>query len=136
MNADQVEEPSSARRLRLTGAGGVGVLIAVTAIGALIDGLARGGPGLVLDVSVVVGAVVAAMAISSRLVWLIVPLPPLVFAAMAVAAGVIADQGTTRSTTRLGGAAATWVAKGFVAMMSATLLAMMIAIVRSANRRL
>ncbi|MEV0398449.1 DUF6542 domain-containing protein [Actinoallomurus sp. NPDC050550] len=122
--------------MQLTGLGGIGVLVAVAAIGALVDGLARGGPGLILDVSVVVGAVLAGMLISSRRVWLVIPMPPLVFAVMAVAAGVIADHGAAGSASRLAGAAAAWVAKGFVAMVAATLLVIVIVIVRSVNRRL
>lgn len=128
--------PSAVGRARLRGARGIGVLVAVAAVGALVDGLARGGPGWVLDVSVIAGAVLAAMSISSRLMWLVIPMPPLVFAVMAVAAGLIADHKATGSTTRLTTAAAAWISHGFVAMTAATLLTVMIVVVRTTNRRL
>lgn len=129
-------EPSAARRIRLTGTGGIAVLVGITAAGALIDGLTRGGPGLVLDVSLVAGAVLAAMWTASRLMWLVIPMPPLVFAVMAVAAGVVADRQATRSMSGFATAAATWIARGFVAMTAATLLAVMVIVVRAANRRI
>lgn len=139
MKADRVrdrdDEPDPVGRVRLTGPGSVGVLVAVTAIGALLDGLTSGGPGFYLQLGVVGGAVTAMMSISSRLMWLVIPLPPLVFAGMAVTVGIITDRATAGSTARLATAAATWIADGFVAMTTAILLAIMIAIVRTANRR-
>lgn len=129
-------EPPAPRRIRLTSTGGIAVLVGITAAGALIDGLTRGGPGLVLDVSLVAGAVLAAMWTTSRLMWLVIPMPPLVFAVMAVAAGVVADRQATRSMSGFATAAATWIANGFVAMTAATLLAVMVIVVRAANRRI
>jgi hypothetical protein len=128
-------QPGPWGRARLTGPGGVLVLVGIAAVGALADGLTRGGPGLILGVGLVLGAVLAAMSTSARVMWLIIPMPPLVFSVMAVAAGVVGDQNTTRSLTRLTTAAATWIAKGFVAMVAATLLAVMVIVVRAANRR-
>jgi hypothetical protein len=132
---DQRDEPDPAGRVGLTGLGGAGVLVAVAAIGALLDGLTGSGPGLFLQVSVVGGAVLATMSIASRLMWLLVPLPPLVFAVVAVVAGITTDHTTARSTTRLATAAATWIGDGFVAMTSATLLVIVIVFVRTASRR-
>lgn len=123
--------PRSGRSGRgLTGLIGILILVGVAAVGALIGGLVDGGPGLVLDISLVAGAVLAAGLTESRLAWVVIPMPPLVFAVMAMAAGVIGDQNATSSTTRLATAAGTWVIKGFVAMTAATLLAAAIAIVR------
>ncbi|MCW2943521.1 MAG: hypothetical protein JWR24_238 [Actinoallomurus sp.] len=119
----------------MTGPGGVLVLVGIAAVSALADGLTEGGPGLILDVGLVLGAVVAAMSTSARAMWLIIPMPPLVFSVMAVAAGVVGDQNTSRSLTRLATAAATWITKGFVAMVAATLLGVMVIVVRAANRR-
>jgi hypothetical protein len=122
-------------RVQLTGLAGAMILVGVTAVGALVDGFAGGGPGLILGLALVVGAVLAALLIPARLVWVVVPMPPLVFVVMAVAAGVIANQHAADSMTRLMAAAGGWVAKGFVAMATATLLTGLIAVVRMSGWR-
>jgi hypothetical protein len=106
------------------------VLVGVTAVGALLDGLISGGPGLILDLSLVFGAVTAAFVIEPQLTWLVIPMPPLVFVVMAFAAGVVGDATSTQSATRLATAAGTWTAKGFIAMAAATLLVIAIASIR------
>jgi hypothetical protein len=121
--------------VRLTGLAGVMILVGVTAVGALIDGIAGGGPGLILGLALVIGAVLAALLIPARLVWVVVPLPPLVFVVMAVAGGVVADRHAADSTTRLTAAAGGWAAEGFGAMATATLLTGLIAVVRMSRRR-
>lgn len=120
---------------QLTGLLGVLVLLGVTAVGALANGLAGGEPGLILDFSLIAGTVLAAFLIEVRMVWVIIPVPPLVFSVMCVAAGVVGDQFAATTTTRLVTAAGTWVVKGFVAMAVATLLAILITVVRMAGRR-
>jgi hypothetical protein len=116
--------------VRLSGLNGMLVLVGVTAVGALLDGLISGGPGLILDLSLVFGAVTAAFVIEPRLTWLVIPMPPLVFVVMAFAAGVAGDATSTQSATRLAAAAGTWTAKGFIAMAAATLLVIAIASIR------
>ncbi|MFJ2030689.1 DUF6542 domain-containing protein [Streptosporangium sp. NPDC087985] len=120
----------------LTGLTAVLVLTGVTAVGAVIEGLAGGGSGLVLDISVVVGAVMATVAISSGLVWLLIPMPPLVFVVMTVVASVIGGGDATGSVTRLVADVSVRVVKGFPAMVAASLLVIAIVVVRMLmNRR-
>lgn len=125
----------AAEGFRLSGLLAVLVLIAITAVGALVDGLAGGDPGLILDLSLVVGTLVAALLIEDRLVYLIIPAPALVFPVMAFAAGIVGVQHATTSSTRMMIAVTTWVENGFIAMATATLLAGLVTVVRMAGRR-
>jgi hypothetical protein len=111
------------------------VLIAISAVGALIDGIAGGPPGIILDLSLVIGTVVAGVLIESSLVWLIIPMPALVFPIMAFAAGIVGVKKATASNTALATDVFRWVSGGFIAMAAATLLAGMVTIVRMAGRR-
>ena len=115
---------------RLKGLNSVLVLVGITAVGALAAGLAGGGPGLILELSLLVGTVAAALAIEARLSWLVIPAPPLVYVVMAPAAGLIGKAGAAKSATALSVNVGTWIGHGFIAMMVSTLLAIAIAAVR------
>lgn len=115
---------------RLKGLNSVLVLVGITAVGALVAGLAGGGPGLVLELSLLVGTVAAALTIEARLSWLVIPAPPLVYVVMAPAAGLIGKAGAAKSATALSVNVGTWIGQGFFAMLASTLLAIVIAAVR------
>lgn len=110
------------------------VVIAITAVGALLNGLAGGEPGLILDLSLIIGTLVAGVFVEDRLVWLLIPVPGLVFPVMAFAAGTIGERGASSSHTGTY-AVAKWVSNGFIAMATATLLAGLVTVVRMNGRR-
>jgi MFS superfamily sulfate permease-like transporter len=85
----------------------------------------------------VVGTVAACLAVAPRRAYLIIPAPALAYLVAAIVAGLIHDRATDTSHTLLALNAARWVASGFVAMVAATALAVLIAGVRwlRASRR-
>jgi hypothetical protein len=110
------------------------VIIAISAVGALINGLAGGEPGLILYLSLIIGTLVATLLVEDRLVWVLIPVPALVFPVMAFAAGTIGESGAPSSHSGTY-AVAKWVANGFIAMATATLLAGLVTVVRMNGRR-
>ncbi|MCP2338648.1 DUF6542 domain-containing protein [Actinomadura rupiterrae] len=119
----------------LTGFGAGALLCGVTLAGALVDGLGRGGPGLVLGASLVAGSVLAVALVNARRVRLVLPMPPLAYAVAAAVAGLLGDTGSARGGVGLATAVSRWLSAGFVAMATATLLVAAVAIVRATTAR-
>lgn len=114
------------------------VLVAIAAgLGALITVVTRSDPGFLLGLLVVAGTVAACLAVTPRRAYLIIPAPALAYLVAAIVAGLIHDRATDTSHTLLALNAARWVASGFLAMIAATALAVLIAGVRwlRASRR-
>jgi hypothetical protein len=112
--------------------GGLGVFIIVcsTAIGAIATMVTGSAPGFLLGVFVIIGTVAAALAVRPRAGRTILPAPVLCYLVAALLAGVIYDHSTGSSQTALAIGAAQWVASGFVAMATATVLAIVLITVR------
>jgi 4-amino-4-deoxy-L-arabinose transferase-like glycosyltransferase len=130
---DEPEEPRDrpARRWgMMPGRFGVCVVIGSAAAGALLTALSNQEPGGVLGVFLVVGAIVAALAVRPRVGYLIIPVPALAYLVTAVIAGLIHDRAVDGSKTALVINAAQWIAGGFVAMSAATLLVIVITAAR------
>jgi hypothetical protein len=113
---------------------GVFTIFAAALLGCAVTALSGRDPGLTLGVFVIVGTVVAATIVKLRAVYMIFPVPALAYVATAVIAGVIHDRATDASTTGLALNALQWIAAGFVAMLTATILAIVIAACRWLSR--
>lgn len=109
---------------------GVGLVIGGAAAGLLGTLLAGREPGLVLGIFLLAGTAAGALAVRPRAAYLIIPVPALAYLAAAIAAGLIHDRATDTSHTALVISAAQWIASGFLAMSAATLLAIVVAVVR------
>ncbi len=109
---------------------GIVLVASAAGLGALVTVLTRSDPGFFLELLVVLGTVAACLAVSPRRAFLIIPAPALAYLAAAILAGLIHDRATDTSRTLLAINAARWVASGFLAMVAATALAVVIAGVR------
>jgi hypothetical protein len=107
---------------------GVAFLAVFGVLGAIATMFEGGAPGALLGVFVVLGTVVACLAVRPRVTYLIIPAPALAYLVAALFAGVADEHLATRMMYEL--AAVQWIAKGFVAMVIATLCAIGIAGIR------
>ena len=112
--------------------GGLGVCLIVgsTAIGAIATMAMGSAPGFLLGVFVIIGTVVAALAVRPRAGRVILPVPVLSYLVAALVSGVIYNRSADSSRAALAIGAAQWVASGFFAMAIATLLAVAIITLR------
>lgn len=106
---------------------GVFTIIAAALLGAAVTAISGRDPGLILGVFVIVGTVIAATIVRLRAVYIIFPVPALAYVAAAVIAGLIHDRATDTSNTGLALNGVQWIAAGFVTMITATILAIVIA---------
>ena len=109
---------------------GVFAVIGATVLGLLITVLVGSEPGVILSVFLIVGTVAAALAVRPGAVYLIFPVPAPAYALAAIIAGLVHDRGVDTSNTALTLSAAQWIATGFIPMIIATGLAMLIALYR------
>jgi len=109
--------------------GRLGVLIVIGAvtIGMLITIAAGSEPGLVLGLSLVGGAVAAALAVRPGALYMLLPVPAASYLVAAVATGLVHDHAADSSLTGLALSFAQWIASGFVAMVCATGLVVVVA---------
>ncbi|RFU38481.1 hypothetical protein DZF91_27455 [Actinomadura logoneensis] len=119
----------------LTGLGAGALLAGLAFAGALVDGFGGGGPGLVLGVCLVAGSLLAAALVVPERVRIVLPMPPLAYAVAAAVAGLIGDPGQVSGGVGLAAAAGRWLSEGFVAMATATLLVVALAVVRATSTR-
>jgi hypothetical protein len=121
--------PGESRRWSsLSGGLAVGIVIGGTLVGAVGTLAAGRGPGALLGTFVLIGTIVATLAVRRESGRLILPVPVLCYLVAALAVGIIHDHPT--SMTALGVDAAQWIASGFVTMAFATALAVVIFLVR------
>jgi hypothetical protein len=114
---------------------GVCVVIGSAALGALITAVTNQEPGAVLGFFLILGTLIAAVAVRPRSGYLIIPVPALAYLVAALIAGLIHDRATDGSRTTLVINGVQWIAGGFLAMAAATLLVILIATIRwIANR--
>jgi len=123
--------------------GGLGVVIVIgsAAVGAGATIATGKAPGALLGLVLVVGTVVAALAVRPPAGWMIWPAPVLCYLLAALAAGMVTARPADSSRTARLIAAAQWTANGFFAMVAATALAIVLVAFRwllqrrSADRR-
>jgi hypothetical protein len=109
---------------------GIVLVASAAGLGALLTVVTRSDPGFLLGLLVVIGTVAACLAVSPRRAFLIIPAPALSYLVAAILAGLIHDRAADTSRALLALNAARWVASGFLAMVAATALAVVIASVR------
>jgi len=114
----------------LQGGLGVCLIVASTAIGAIVTMVAGKVPGELLGIFVVIGTIAAALAVRPGAGRMILPVPVLSYLVAALVSGVIYNRGTGASSTALAIGAAQWIANGFFPMALATILAVVIIVVR------
>ncbi len=102
-------------------------MIGATLLGLVITLVSGTEPGVILGVFLVAGTVAAALAVRPGAIYLIFPVPALAYAVAAVIAGLVHDRGVDTSHTALAISAAQWIADGFIPMMMATALVVLIA---------
>ena len=119
----------------LPGKYGIGLVAAAAALGALGTVLTGSQPGTLLSVCLVAGTVAGGFAVRQRASYLVIPAPAIAYLVAALAAGVFDAHSSSHTALALG--ALQWVAHGFVSMVAATILAIVITAARwrTARRR-
>jgi len=120
------------QRTGMTGRDGVVLVVASAVIGAFGTLLTGGQPGALLGGCIVIGTLVAALTVQPRVSYVIVPVPALAYPVAAVVAGYLGGAAAGSSRTALALGALQWIARGFLWMVAATALAVVIAAVRRA----
>ncbi len=92
-------------------------------------------PGLVLAAGLILGTVCGVAAVRPGAAYLIIPVPALTYVVAAILAGLIHDHAIDTSRTALAVGLTQWVAGGFLVMVTATLLAIAIAVIRWLGNR-
>lgn len=109
---------------------GIVLLAAGAGLGALLTIFTGSDPGLLLGLLVVAGTVAASLAVNPRRAYLIIPAPALAYLAAAILTGLIHDRAGDSSHALLALNAARWSASGFLGMVAATALAVVITVAR------
>jgi hypothetical protein len=118
------------RRVALTGMGAVALAFVVTLAGGSFDLLT--GPGLRrgFAIALVVGAVLAALLVRTQDLFTVAVSPPLIYITVSLLATIPHANGAFESRTKFTALLANWLVYGFPEMVTATGLAIVIAIVR------
>jgi Domain of unknown function (DUF6542) len=131
-----VPEAGQARRWgSCPGRLGVLTIIVAAFAGAVVTAISGQDPGLTLGVFIIAGTAIAATIVRLRSVYTIFPVPALAYVAAAVITGLIHDRATDTSDTGLTLNGVQWIAAGFKAMTTATILAIVVAAGRWLWRR-
>lgn len=110
----------------LSGGRGIAIAAGSTALGSLLTILQRHDPGVVLGVFLVLGTIVAGVAVRPNAARLIIPAPTLCYVPAATIAGAINDRAADTSKIGLILHGGRWISSGFVAMALATVFAIVI----------
>ena len=114
----------------LSGGVGVGIVAGSALLGAVITIVLRREPGAVLGVFLVLGTLIAGLAVRPRSARLVIPAPALSYVVAASVAGAIHDRAADTSNTGLLLHSGNWIATGFYAMTIATVLAIVLTGIR------
>lgn len=112
--------------------GRLGVLTVILGamLGAGITVAAGRDPGLLLGIFLVAATVIAAFVVRPRAAYLIIPVPALAYMAAAIVSGLIHDRSADTTRTLLAVNAVQWIARGFLAMIAATAVAIVVSAAR------
>jgi hypothetical protein len=123
-------DPGRAGWGSLRGGLGVSIVLASAVIGVVATLVIGHGPGSVLGLFIMVGTVVAALAVRPTAVRMLLPVPALCYVIAALAVGLVTEPPSDASKAALAVAAAQWIAAGFLTMILATALAVVLTLVR------
>jgi hypothetical protein len=102
------------------------VLLGASLIGVIGTVLTGSEPGFLLSLTIIIGSVAAALGISRRGVYLLIPLPALIFFVAAVLTGAVHDSSADSSNAAYGLHFLQWIAAVFTGMCAATILVVVI----------
>jgi uncharacterized protein DUF6542 len=105
------------------------IVVVAATLGAIATVVTKRDPGSLLGWCIMAGTLIAALAVRPRSAYLLIPVPALAYVVFGLAAGLIRNQANP-SDSGLAVSAAQWVANGFLAMAAATVLTVVIALVR------
>jgi hypothetical protein len=115
---------------RLPAWAGVLMVVAAATLGAAFTVASDRDPGRALGVFVLAGTLAAATSVRAQSAYAIIPVPALAYAVAGVVAGSIHDRAADATRTALAASAVQWIADGFIAMIAATVLAVVITLAR------
>ncbi|MGA2830942.1 MAG: DUF6542 domain-containing protein, partial [Streptosporangiaceae bacterium] len=114
----------------LSGGRGTLIVLAAAVIGTGVTVAMHRDPGYLLEGAVIVGTLIATLAVRWNAVYQLIPAPALTYLAGALAAGLLQVQSTGSSRSGLAVMATQWIAGGFVAMAAATAVAIVVTVIR------
>ena len=106
------------------------VLVAVALVGLVGTIIIGHDPGFLIGVSLVVGSVVAAIGAQRRAVHQLIPLPALSYLVISTVAGTANDWSNLDDSKEFATSFLTWIGGGFVGLVAATVLVVLITFVR------
>ena len=106
--------------------GALVIFFGIAVLGAIATLVTGNDPGSLLGNLIVLGAVIAALSIRRRGMYLLIPLPALTYLVLAILTGAIHDNATDTSTTQLGLNFLQWIGNGFFSLCAATILVILI----------
>ena len=124
-----------APRHTLTGPAAVVLTLGVCLVGALVDELTGRGLGLLFDVCFVAGCVLAAVRVRRSGLRTVAVAPPLVYAGVALLAGVLRSSGAPKTLETVVMDLVTEIVFGAPALVAGTLLTLGVVLLRVAQRR-
>lgn len=102
------------------------IYFVIALLGAVATLVTNRDPGALLGNLIVVGAVIAALTIRRRALYLLIPLPALTYLVLGVLTGLVHDNATDTSTTQLALNFLQWIGNGFFSLCAATILVLLI----------
>jgi hypothetical protein len=102
------------------------VYFVIAVLGAVATLVTNKDPGGLLGNTIVVGAVIAALTIRRRALYLLIPLPALTYLVLAVLTGLVHDNAADTSTTQLALNFLQWIGNGFFSLCVGTILVLLI----------
>ena len=106
------------------------VLVSVALVGLIGTIVIGHDPGFLIGVCLVVGSVVAAIGAQRRTVHKLIPLPALSYLVISTAAGTANDWSNLNDSKEFATSFLTWIGGGFVGVVAATVLVVLITFVR------
>lgn len=103
------------------------ILLGATLLGVAGTIVTHREPGGLLGFFVILGAVIATLAIRRRRLHILIPLPALMIFVGAVVTGAVHDRGADSSLTEMGANSLQWIASVFFVMCAATIVVLVIA---------
>jgi len=115
---------------RLPAWAGVLMVVGAATLGGAFTVASDRDPGRALGAFVLAGTLAAAASVRARSAYAIIPVPALAYAVAGAVAGYVHDRAVDTTHTALAASAVQWIADGFVAMLAATALAVLITLAR------
>ena len=99
-------------------------------VGAFATIVAADGPGTLLGVVLITGALAGVLVVQPKAAYRLVPVPALAGFAAVLLAGAVHDRAADASRTQVALNALGWMSDGFVSIAAATVVTLVVAVVR------